>query len=95
MKKNPFTLTETTLIITAASGSIRQQNLDAEPPLSIAFKSTAAGRKIELSFDGGTVFHQPLYDFSSSNELVVATLAPWTACRLTGNIGDTVSISEI
>jgi hypothetical protein len=95
MKKNPFTLTETTLIITAASGSVRQQNIDAAIPLSISFKSSAAGRKIELSFDGGTNFHQPVYDFTSATELVLATLAPWTACKLTGDIGDTVSISEV
>ncbi|MDD5065381.1 MAG: hypothetical protein PHQ35_11560 [Phycisphaerae bacterium] len=96
MKKNLFTLTETTMLITCVAGASKPQNLNINIPFSIAFNSDTAGRKIELSFDGGTVYHDMVADLnlSVSNQLVLSVLAPVSNIKVTGDIGDTVIVTE-
>ena len=96
MKKNNFTLTETTFLITCVPGAAKPQNLDVNVPFSIAFNSDTAGRKIELSFDGGTTFHDMAaqLDLSVSTQLVLSVIAPVSSIKVTGDIGDTVVVTE-
>jgi len=96
MKKNTFTLTETTFLITCVAGASKPQNLDVNIPFTISFFSDTAGRKIELSFDGGTVFHDmaSLLDLSVSTQLVLSVMAPVSNIKVTGDIGDTVIVTE-
>ncbi len=96
MKKNTFTLTETTLLITCVPGASKPQNLDVNVPFTISFFSDTVGRKIELSFDGGTVFHDMAsqLDLSVSTQLVLSVMAPVSNVKVTGDIGDTVIITE-
>ena len=96
MKKNTFTLTETTFLITCVPGALKPQNLNVETPFTVAFNSDTAGRKIELSFDGGTVFHDMAgqLDLSVSTQLVLSVLAPISNIKVTGDIADTVIVTE-
>lgn len=95
MKKNIFTLTATTFVITCAPGTI-QQNLDVNTPFSIAFTSDTVGRKIELSFDGGTTYHDMAanLDLITSTQLILSVVAPVSSIKVTGDIGDTVIVTE-
>ena len=85
MFKTTKTLTATTLVVDAQKLTF---------PVSIALSSVDAGRKIELSFDGGTVYHQPTYDFTVASQIVVAAQAGFTHCKLTGAIANTVHFTE-
>lgn len=58
-------------------------------PSTITFKSSTAGRKIELSTDGGVEYFQPSYTNASATMLVVTLLAPVTHVKVTGSIADT------
>ncbi len=57
-------------------------------PCSVFLNSTATGRAIALSVDGGVNWQTPAYDFSSTAQLVVALSAPVTHVQFTGNVGD-------
>lgn len=57
-------------------------------PCTATLKSSAVGRKIELSTDG-VEFYTPIYDQNSATMLVVAILAPVSSVRFTGAAGDT------
>ena len=85
MKSSSYTLTAATFTL---------QRIGLKSPLSIAFTSAEAGRKIELSFDGGTNWHTPTYDFNSAAQLVVAVIAPFTDVKVTGAAGNILTVSE-
>lgn len=58
-------------------------------PGQIVLKSVDAGRKIEISLDGGVEYFQPAYDKSTATMLSVVVNAPITNIRLTGAAADT------
>lgn len=60
----------------------------ASPPMSISLASTAVGRKIEVSVDGGINYVEPTTDYSITAEIVVSVLAPITHVKFTGAAGD-------
>ena len=53
-------------------------------PCTITLKSSDAGRKIELSTDGGVEYFTPVYDTTSATMLVVAVRAPISHVKFTG-----------
>lgn len=74
-------LTSTTPVVIAAAG--------LSCPFSVTLKSSAGGRKIELSTDTGTEFFTPPTDTSSSATMQIVTVeAPVTHVRFTGQADD-------
>jgi len=59
-------------------------------PLTVTLKSSEAGRKIELSTDGGIEYFIPTYDVTSVTMLVVSVDSPITHIKVTGAISDTM-----
>lgn len=58
-------------------------------PMTITLKSSAAGRKIEISTDFGAEYFTPAPESSSSPTMQVLTVnAPITHIRVTGQAGD-------
>ena len=58
-------------------------------PLTVTLKSSAAGRKIELSTDFGTEYFTPTPDTSSTTTMQIVTIdAPVTNVRVTGQAND-------
>jgi hypothetical protein len=58
-------------------------------PCTITLKSTAAGRKIELSTDFGVEYFTPPPDSSSSTTMQIVTVnSPVTHVRMTGQAND-------
>lgn len=53
-------------------------------PATITLKSADAGRKIELSSDGGVEYITPAYDTTTSTMLIVVVTAPISHIRFTG-----------
>ena len=66
--------------------------IDDRLPVTVTLNTTDAGKKIELSTDGGTLFFQPTYDTSHANQLIVIVNAPVTHVKFTGNVADTYTI---
>lgn len=64
----------------------------ASLPGTITLKSSAAGRKIELSTDGGTEYFTPSYDTTTTTMLVLTITAPVSHVRFTGVANDTWSV---
>lgn len=64
----------------------------ANLPSTVTLKSSAGGRKIEISTDGGTEYFTPNYDYSSATMLVVSITAPVSHVRFTGAANDTWSV---
>lgn len=60
----------------------------APVPATITLKSSAGGRLIELSTDGGIEYFTPSYDRSSVTMAVVTVTAPVSHVRLTGAAND-------
>ena len=58
-------------------------------PTTITLKSSAGGRLIELSTDGGVEFFTPAVDTSSATMQVVILNASVTHTRITGAASDT------
>ncbi len=85
MRSEPIIMTGTTLVVPLLSHTT---------PLSLALTSSAAGRKIELSFDGGIEYHNAsaVLNFSSATQLVLAIEAPCQA-KCTGAANDIVTIT--
>ena len=61
-------------------------------PLTLTLDSINAGRKIELSTNGGTLYLQPVYDRSHASQLIVVIEADCTNAKLSGAITDTYTI---
>lgn len=57
---------------------------DVAPPAIVVLNSADAGRKIELSVDGGINYFTPIYDQNSAPQIVVAINNPISHIRLTG-----------
>lgn len=57
-------------------------------PATVSLVSSAAGRLIELSTDGGITYFTPTYDNTSVGGISVAVLAPVSHARFTGIAGD-------
>ncbi len=56
---------------------------------TVTLTSTAAGRAISISTDGGVTFNTPAtYTFSATGQLVYALTFACTHIQFTGNIGD-------
>lgn len=65
----------------------------AAPTITIQLTSSAVGRKVELSVDGGALFFTPQYDASTSAAQIIVTVnAPVTHVRFTGQANDTWSV---
>ncbi len=64
----------------------------APVPATATLKSSDAGRKIELSTDGGVEFFTPTLDVTSTTMQVLYIRAPVSHIKFTGAIGDTWSI---
>lgn len=58
-------------------------------PCTATLNSTDAGRKIELSSDGGVTYFQPTYDATTTPMINVAIRATVTHARFTGANGNT------
>jgi hypothetical protein len=67
--------------------------LTMQLPGSITLKSSAAGRLIELSTDGGTEYFTPVVDVQSATMQIVVVNAPITHFRVTGAAADTYVVS--
>lgn len=76
------TLPNTSALVITVSG------IKMQIPGSVVLKSSAAGRLIELSIDGGTEYFTPIYDQTSTTMLNVVINAPISNIRLTGAAGD-------
>jgi hypothetical protein len=61
---------------------------NSSPPYSISLNSTAGGRLIELSVDGGLNFFAPVLDSTTTNQIAVVINAPFTHARITGVAGN-------
>lgn len=61
-------------------------------PATVSLVSSAAGRLIELSTDGGATYFTPNYDNVSTGGISVAVLAPVSHVRFTGISGDVWSV---
>ena len=85
MNLTKYVLTGTTLSIDAKLFTY---------PISVTLTSSDAGRKIELSFDNGAIFHIPTYDFSTAGQLVVAIQVPFSDLKITGAAADTVWVAQ-
>lgn len=57
-------------------------------PATASLVSSAAGRLIELSTDGGTTYFTPTYDNASATSISVGIFAPVSHVRFTGVAGD-------
>jgi len=57
-------------------------------PATVSLISSAAGRLIELSTDGGATYFTPTYDNSSAGSISVSIFAPVSHARFTGINGD-------
>lgn len=57
-------------------------------PATVSLVSSAAGRLIELSTDGGVTYFTPTYDNEGVSGISVAILAPVSHARFTGVAGD-------
>jgi hypothetical protein len=77
------TLDASGVVILAASRLITM------PPYSLTLKSADAGRKIEISTDGGTEYVEGIYDINTGTMLMIGILTPITHIRFTGVQGDT------
>lgn len=58
-------------------------------PGTIWLNTVAAGKLIELSVDGGTLYFTPTYNTSNAGQLVVSITAPISHVRFTGVANDT------
>lgn len=58
-------------------------------PLTCVLNSTNGGRLIEFSVDGGTNYFTPVYDSTTTPQIVVVAKASITHVRFTGVNGDT------
>lgn len=86
MNRTQYTLTDTTLVISGKPITF---------PVTIAFNSDTVGRKIELSFDGTEFFDMVAeLDKSSATQLVMSVLATFASIKVTGDIADTVVITQ-
>lgn len=62
---------------------------NAPLPCTVTLKSSAAGRKIELSTDGGVEYFTPTVDVGSSATMQIVTVtAPISHVKFTGIAGD-------
>lgn len=59
---------------------------------TVHLTSSAVGRLIEFSVDGGTEYFTFTYDYTSATSLVVFVKVPITHIRITGTTSDTWSI---
>lgn len=72
-----------------ASGTPLVVDMQYAPiPSTVTLKSSAGGRLIELSTDGGVEYFTPSYDKSTTTMAVLTVLAPVSHVRLTGAAGD-------
>ncbi len=85
MRSEPIIMTGTTLVVPL---------LRYDVPMSLALTSSAAGRKIELSFDGGIEYHDATasLNYSSATQLVLAIEVPCQV-KCTGAANDIVTIT--
>lgn len=79
------TLESTTLII--GSGNMRL-------PVTITLKSSAAGKALTISTDGGNEFFTPVIDTTTATMLVLIINAPVTHIKATGAINDTLTVGQ-
>ena len=63
-------------------------------PYTAVLNSENAGRKIEISVDGGILFFTPIYDPSHANQLVVIIRASITHVKFTGVANDAWRINS-
>lgn len=62
---------------------------EAPMPGSITLTSTAVGRLIEFSTDGGVIYFSPTLNVSLVNQISTVAAGPITHIRLTGQANDT------
>lgn len=65
---------------------------DSRWPITLTLRSAAAGRKIELSTDGGIEYFTPTYDVSTATMINVGVTAPISHVRFTGVAADVWSV---
>mgnify|MGYP003394369334 CR=1 FL=1 len=61
-------------------------------PLSVALKSTDAGRAIQISVDG-LEYISPTMDSTTADSLILAILSPVTKIKVTGAANDTLTLA--
>jgi hypothetical protein len=82
-KTIPIMLTAATLIYEVISTKL---------PLTITLTSVGAGRKIELSTDGGNEYFTPTIDTTSATMLIVTVNAPISNIKVTGAVSDKLTL---
>lgn len=65
---------------------------NASWPATVSLVSSAPGRLIELSADGGTTWFSPSIDATTANGISVGVFAPVSHARFTGATNDAWSI---
>lgn len=83
MIERTFTLTGATLTTDVSAFYL---------PFSITLNSSAVGRKIELSTNGGVEYFSPVLNVTSPTMLVTDVAAPITHIKVTGAINDTLLV---
>lgn len=85
--RNPKKLSE------ALTGTTKVVNVESfRPPFIAVINTVDAGKKIELSVDGGTSYFLLSYATSHANQLLVSVTHPVTHIKFTGAIADVWSI---
>lgn len=87
MSKDFVTLSE---VLTATSFTTGIGGLSL--PLTATLVSTAVGRLIELSADGGTTYFTPTLEIDVTALAICTISNPITNIRVTGDIGDTFTL---
>jgi hypothetical protein len=80
-------------LLTSSTLTVGSQDLHSFPA-TLTLKSSAGGRKIEVSTDGGTEYYLPAIAATSATMLVVNLMYPVTHVKFTGAISDTAIVHQ-
>jgi hypothetical protein len=84
----PGVFSQGTLIATTQVVPMTHANL----PCTVTIDTVDAGKKIEISTDGGVLYYTAPYTTSHANQLVAVITYPISHIKLTGAISDVWSI---
>lgn len=85
---NTFSGTNFQQGIIPAGGTITVLASNMTYPATAVLDSSAGGRLIEVSADGGVIFQTPPVDMTVANQFIVALKSPLSHVRFTGAVGD-------
>lgn len=85
---NTFSGTNFQSGVLPAGGTITVLASNMTFPATAVLDSSAGGRLIEVSADGGTIFQTPPVDMAIASQQIVAIKSPMSHVRFTGTAGD-------